>query len=64
MSEEFEVTQKNVEALDKEPKIRWNVKQTSKGFLYWEFTVRGDTIEELRKLATACKVELNAICSG
>jgi len=63
MDEEFETTQKRMDVLDKEPKIRWNIKQTSKGFPYWEFTCRGDTIEEVKALAKACKAELDAICS-
>jgi len=47
---------------DKEPRLRWNVKQSSKGFLYWEFTVRGDDIDELEKLARLCKAKLSDLC--
>jgi len=47
---------------DKEPKIRWNVKQSSKGFLYWEFTVRDDDIDEVEKLALKCKAKLSDLC--
>lgn len=60
--EEFETTQKRMNDIDKEPKIRWNIKQTAKGIPYWEFTVRGDTIEEVKKLAVDCKKELELIC--
>lgn len=45
-----------------EPQIRWNIKQSAKGRLYYEFTVRGNTIEEVKKLALQSKKELDTIC--
>ena len=44
-----------------EPKIRWNIKQTSKGAEYYEYTVRGDSIDEVKKLAEQCRTELRLI---
>ena len=54
--ERMEETERN------EPKIRWNIKQSAKGNLYWEFTVRGETNEECKRLAEEAKTELEKIC--
>ena len=39
----------------KEPKLRLNVKRNFKGEKGYEFTVRGDTIEEIEKLKEQIK---------
>lgn len=62
MGEDFEVTQKRAENLE-EKAIRWNIKQSAKGGLYYEFTIRADTIEEAKTLTLKSKEELEAICS-
>jgi len=58
----YEQTQGTLEEIDKDPRIRFNVKQSAKGFLYYEFTVKGDTIEEVKDLAKKAKKELEEIC--
>lgn len=59
----YEDTQKSMDVLE-EKKIRWNVKQSAKGGLYWECTVRGDSIEEVKELMLNSKKELDKICGG
>jgi len=41
---------KNMEVIDKEPRIRWKLSQTMKGIRWSEFTVRGETLEEQEAL--------------
>lgn len=40
-----------------EPKVRLTVKKNFKGEYGWEFTCRGDTVEEVRKLWKEVKRE-------
>jgi hypothetical protein len=48
-----------------EPKIRFNMKQTAKGEKYYDITVRGDNIEDIKKLfAEAEEYARNMGCIG
>jgi hypothetical protein len=44
-----------------EPKIRFNVKETSKREKYFEFTVRGNTIEEIKNLTSEVSTYIEQI---
>ena len=49
------------EVLD-DPRVRVKINQTSKGVVHWaEITVRANTPQEIAKLFTAVKAELNVI---
>tara|TARA_Y100000310_G_scaffold299145_1_gene333710 strand:- start:669 stop:851 length:183 start_codon:yes stop_codon:yes gene_type:complete len=43
-----------------EPKYRVGIKETAKKEQYWEFTVRGDSIEEVLKDSDVLRLELEA----
>lgn len=43
------------ESLSMEPKMRLNIKQSSKGQKYYEYTVKADDIEELTVLSEQVK---------
>ncbi len=43
-------------------KVNWKIKESAKGNLHYEYTVRGETIEEVRKLSEESKKELDTLC--
>jgi len=57
----YETTDRNIEALDREPRLRWKLSQTQKGIRWSEFTVRGDDIEELEQFSKKVITKLKEI---
>jgi len=47
--DEYEVTKKNIDALDKEPRLRFKLSQTMKGIRWSEFTLRGNNVDDMVK---------------
>ena len=45
-----------------EHKVRWNIKQSAKGVLYWEVTVKGEDNNECKRLMEEAIGELKRIC--